>query len=600
MEIGRILKEKFGFEKFRPAQEKIVNHLCNRSHVFAVLPTGAGKSLCYQIPPLALGERAIIVSPLIALMDDQVASLQDRGIQADRIHTGRSYEQCANAWRQFRDHPPGLLYMSPEKLMTPKVIAALQKIPVGFFIIDEAHCISKWGASFRPEYAALSELKNIFPKATIGAFTATADSETQQDIVEKLTNGTAIRFVQGFDRPNLKLAVEEKVSWKSQLLGFLEDKRNCSGIVYCLSRKQTEAVADFLNNEGFTALPYHAGLETKARRDKQDQFMTDSAVIMVATIAFGMGIDKPDIRFVAHVSLPGSMESYYQEIGRAGRDEKPADTMLLFSLSDLFQRRRFIEEGDDDDSHKVREHKRLDSLIAYCEAPTCRRHALLHYFGEKSKSCGNCDNCLNPPTLIDGTELAIQILATIKATGQFFGASHIIDVLRGALTEKVSAKEHDRLDLFGATAALSKIYLQGFIRQLVSAGHVTLNIKKYGGLEVSDSGFKILQRTLNFSFKDIPTYAHTNQSSSNVKKSIPDHSYVDEDADLFSRLKQKRLELARQKNVPAFVVFSDTVLHEMVAKKPKDRNQFSTLFGVGTAKLDRYGDIFLAVINDTD
>jgi len=554
------------------------------------MPTGAGKSLCFQIPPLVLKERAIVVSPLVALMDDQVATLQDLGVRADRIHSGRTYDQNTHAWREFRSHSSNLLYMSPERLMSPKMLTALQKFPVGMFVIDEAHCISKWGANFRPEYAALSELIKIFPEATIGAFTATADAATQQDIIDKLTNNRAIKFVQGFDRPNLRLAVEAKTSWKSQLLSFLENKQDCSGIVYCLSRKQTEEVASFLRDKDFNAIAYHAGFDAKTRRENQDHFMTDSSVVMVATIAFGMGIDKPDIRFVAHVSLPGSMEAYYQEIGRAGRDGHPAETLLLFGLGDLLQRRRFIEDDGDDEGHKNREHKRLDSLVAYCEAPACRRRALLHYFSEQIESCGNCDNCINPPILLDGTELAKMVLSTVYRTGQLFGAVHIIDVLRGSLTEKVVEKGHERLSVFGVAPGYSKSYLQGFIRQLVAAGHVTLNIKKFGGLEISQSGSVILRGELKFEFKKIEDMPMESKSSRSLKKSITEHSYTDENAELFSRLKHKRLAIAQEQNVPAYVVFSDTVLYQMVDKKPANEDEFSKLFGVGAKKLEKYGD----------
>ena len=598
MSVSQILKDIFGFESFRPGQAEIINHLIDKSHVLAVMPTGAGKSLCFQIPPLVLKERAIVVSPLVALMDDQVATLQDLGVRADRIHSGRTYDQNTHAWREFRSHSSNLLYMSPERLMSPKMLTALQKFPVGMFVIDEAHCISKWGANFRPEYAALSELIKIFPEATIGAFTATADAATQQDIIDKLTNNRAIKFVQGFDRPNLLLAVEAKTSWKSQLLSFLENKRDCSGIVYCLSRKQTEEVASFLRDKDFNAIAYHAGFDAKTRRENQDHFMTDSSVVMVATIAFGMGIDKPDIRFVAHVSLPGSMEAYYQEIGRAGRDGHPAETLLLFGLGDLLQRRRFIEDDGDDEDHKNREHKRLDSLVAYCEAPACRRRALLHYFSEQIESCGNCDNCINPPILLDGTELAKMVLSTVYRTGQLFGAVHIIDVLRGALTEKVVEKGHERLSVFGVAPGYSKPYLQGFIRQLVAAGHVTLNIKRFGGLEISQSGSVILRGELQFEFKKIEDMPIESKSSRRLKKSITEHSYTDENAELFSRLKQKRLEIAQEQNVPAYVVFSDTVLYQMVDKKPANEDEFSKLFGVGGKKLEKYGDVFLAIINN--
>ena len=595
----QLLNSTFGFESFKPGQRQIIDHLLNKTHVLAVMPTGSGKSLCYQIPPLVLNERAVVVSPLMALMDDQVAVLQDLGIPADRIHSNRSYEDNSDAWNQFKSRQSSLLYMSPEMLMSQKMLSALQRVETGMFVIDEAHCISKWGANFRPDYEALSKLNEIFPQAVIAAFTATADTATQQDIVQKLTKNNAVRFVQGFDRPNLRLTVKPKLNWKTQLLAFLDDKKQCSGIVYCLSRKQTEEVATFLQSKGYNSIAYHAGLDSETRSKHQDRFMTEPYVIMAATIAFGMGIDKPDIRFVAHVSLPGSMEAYYQEIGRAGRDGEPAETLLIYGLNDLFQRRRFIEDDGEDQGYKLREHKRLDSLLAYCEASSCRRIALLHYFNERISPCGNCDNCIDPPELIDGSELAKMTLSAIYRTGQFFGAAHIIDVLRGSRSEKIIEREHDQIKTFGIGSKFSKPYLQSFIRQLIAAGHIVLNIKKYGGLEISESGFKLLKGTTRFQCKQPSEPTPKQKIGRTLKESIPTHIYSGENAELLSRLKQKRLTLAQDQGVPAFVVFVDTVLYQMVERKPRNRDEFLNLVGVGPAKLEKYGDSFLSVINNS-
>ena len=595
----QLLNSTFGFESFKPGQREIIDHLLNRTHVLAVMPTGSGKSLCYQIPPLVLNERAVVVSPLMALMDDQVAVLQDLGIPADRIHSNRSYEDNREAWNQFKNRQSSLLYMSPEMLMSQKMLSALQQVETGMFVIDEAHCISKWGANFRPNYEALSKLNEIFPQAVIAAFTATADTATQQDIIQKLTKNNAVKFVQGFDRPNLRLAVKPKLNWKTQLLEFLDDKKQYSGIVYCLSRKQTEEVAAFLQNKGYNSIAYHAGLDGETRSKNQDLFMTEPCVIMAATIAFGMGIDKPDIRFVAHVSLPGSMEAYYQEIGRAGRDGEPAETLLIYGLNDLFQRRRFIEDDGEDQSYKLREHKRLDSLLAYCEASSCRRIALLHYFDEQISPCGNCDNCIDPPELVDGTELAKMALSAIYRTGQFFGAAHIIDVLRGSQSQKIIEREHDQIKTFGIGSKYSKPYLQSFIRQLIAAGHIVLNIKKYGGLEISESGFKLLKGATSFQCKQPLEPMPKQKIGRTLKESIPTHIYSGENAELLYRLKQKRLTLAQDQGVPAFVVFVDTVLYQMVERKPKNRDDFLNLVGVGPAKLEKYGDSFLSVINNS-
>ena len=594
----QLLHSIFGFDSFRQGQEKIIDRLVNKSHVLAVMPTGSGKSLCYQMPPLVLNERAVIVSPLMALMDDQVAALQDIGVPADRIHSNRTYQDNSEAWSRFKARRPSLLYMSPEMLMSQKMLTALQRVETGMFVVDEAHCISKWGANFRPDYEALSKLNELFPSAVIAAFTATADAATQQDIVQKLTNNNCIKFVQGFDRPNLRLTVKAKLDWKTQLLEFLEDKKRSSGIVYCLSRKQTEAAAELLRAKGYNSVAYHAGLDSETRSKNQDRFMTEPYVIMAATIAFGMGIDKPDIRFVAHVSLPGSMEAYYQEIGRAGRDGKAAETLLMYGLSDLFQRRRFIEEDGEDENHKLREHKRLDSLLAYCEAPSCRRIALLHYFDEQIAPCGNCDNCLSPPKLVDGTELAQMTLSAIYRTGQSFGTTHIIDVLRGSPSGKILERNHNQIKTFGVGSEYSKPYLQSFIRQLIAAGHVVLNIKKFGGLEISKSGFILLKGETSFQYKQPSESTPKQKAGRTVKESIPEHIYSGEDAELVSRLKQKRLSLAQDQGVPAFIVFTDTVLYQMVERKPTNRDEFLNLVGVGPAKLEKYGDSFLAVINN--
>ena len=594
----KLLHSIFGFDSFRPGQKEIIDHLLDKSHVLAVMPTGSGKSLCYQVPPLVLNERTIVVSPLMALMDDQVAALQDIGVPADRIHSNRTHKDNSEAWNQFKSRQPFLLYMSPEMLMSQKMLNALQSVETGMFVIDEAHCISKWGANFRPDYEALSKLNGLFPQSVIAAFTATADAATQQDIIQKLTNNNCIRFVQGFDRPNLRLTVKAKLNWKTQLLEFLEDKKQSSGIVYCLSRKQTEEAAEFLRTKGYNAIAYHAGLDSDTRSKHQDRFMTEPHAVMTATVAFGMGIDKPDIRFVAHANLPGSMEAYYQEIGRAGRDGKPAETLLIYGLDDLFQRRRFIEEDGEDQHHKLREHKRLDSLLGYCEASSCRRIALLHYFDEQIGPCDNCDNCISPPALVDGTELAQMSLSAIYRTGQSFGAAHIIDVLRGSRSERILERNHDQIKTFGAGSGYSKPYLQGFIRQLIAAGHATLNIKKFGGLEISKSGFMLLKGEIEFQFKQPLEPATKSKSSHSLKNSIPAHIYSGEDAELLARLKKKRLSLAQDQGVPAFVIFPDTVLYQMVERKPANRNEFLNLSGVGPAKLENYGDSFLAVIND--
>jgi ATP-dependent DNA helicase RecQ len=598
MNAHQILQGTFGFSSYRPGQEKVINALIRGKNVLAVMPTGAGKSLCYQIPAIASRQRTVVISPLVALMDDQVSVLKELGVQAERIHSGRERFENVTSWKQFQRDTGKLLYVSPERLMTEKMLSAIDRLDIGMFVVDEAHCISKWGPSFRPDYEDLSKLSEMFPNAVIAAFTATADEGTRADIMTKLSGGNGITFVQGFDRPNLFLSVIQKSSWKMQLLDFLEDKRGSSGIVYCLSRKRTEEVASLLIENGIDSIAYHAGQESSQRRESQDRFMSEGGLVMAATIAFGMGIDKSDIRFVAHVNLPGNMESYYQEIGRGGRDGAPSETLLMYGLDDVHQRRRFIEEDSGDEMHRMREHKRLDALLAYCEAASCRRKALLSYFGDDIDACGNCDNCLNPPNVIDGTELGRLFLSAVYRTGQSFGAGYVVDVLRGSKTEKVVDREHDQLTTFGIGSEYPKEFWHGFLRQLLAAGHIVLNIQ-YGSLQISPSGLSILEGDSSYEYKEI-TVQKIKSRKSVEKKLLQDSQFKfsETDSKLLSRLKSLRLSLAREQGVPAFVVFADAVLFEMINRKPRNTVEFEELNGVGPVKLERYSEAFLEVLMD--
>lgn len=591
----QILHDVFGYQAFRPGQEEIIAALARGESLLAVMPTGAGKSLCYQIPAIMAARPTVVVSPLVALMDDQVAALRENGVAAAVIHSGLSREQNVAEWRTVTAGEAKILYLSPERLMSERMLDALVKLEPAMFVVDEAHCISKWGMSFRPEYEALSRLKELFPDAALAAFTATADKATRADIADKLFAGRGRIIVQGFDRPNLRLAVTGKTSWKPQLMQFLEDKRHQAGIVYCLSRKSTDEVAEYLRGEGLNAIAYHAGQTPEQRKLGQDRFMSEDAVVMVATIAFGMGIDKPDIRYVFHLNLPGSIEAYYQEIGRAGRDGAPAETLLLHSLSDIAMRRQFIEnEGDAD--HRRREHKRLDALVTYCDAPQCRRVALLAYFDEVSAPCGNCDNCQSPAALSDGTARARTLLRVVQATGQMFGAGHIIDILRGVETQKVLERRHHNLQGFGADKDLSKDQVQGFIRQAVAGGYLAINVQKYGGLEITARGAALMQGEGEFLYReDAP---RPGKAKGTKKKA----GAVVEDADsaLLSRLKKLRLSLARARNVPAYVVFPDSTLIDMAAAKPATLGQMAEVSGVGPRKLAEYGPTFLRAITEAD
>ena len=590
--MERWLKQYFGFSDFRPGQKEIVQALLANKNLLSVMPTGAGKSICYQLPAMLSDYKTIIVSPLVSLMDDQVASLKSNKLPAEKIHSKCTFEENGAAWRSFSQGEAKILYVSPERLMTDRMVASLNGLGIGMFVIDEAHCISKWGAGFRPDYNDLSRLQYLFPEAVIAAFTATADEATRNDIVENLTSGNASIFVRGFDRPNLSLTVLQKTNWKQRLLEFLHSKRRESGIIYCLSRKNTETVAAYLSENGFNALPYHAGQDATVRRNSQGRFMTEEGLIMVATIAFGMGIDKPDIRFVVHANLPSSMEAFYQEIGRAGRDGASAETIIFYGLDDLFKRRRMIIQGEGDEQYKLREHKRLDTLVAYCEAATCRRKVLLTYFDDVYVECGNCDNCLNPPTLIDGTELAQMALSVISTTGEYFGTVHIVNVVRGTLTEKVLQRRHNELSNFGVGKERPKEFWQALIRQLLAAGHISVDIQRYGALRISDTGRKILSGDTVFNYKNINSESLLPSGKS--QKSLPKIIGVNEE--LLAKLKVKRLDIAREKRVPAFVIFSDRSLTEMAAKRPQSESQFLDINGVGPQKLKEYGKTFLSLI----
>lgn len=582
------LKNFFGYDSFRPGQLEIIQHLLNGEDVLAVMPTGAGKSLCFQLPALIQNFKTIIISPLVALMNDQTAALRDLGVEVELIHSGRDYEENAQSWRNFATGDVKILYMSPERLMQTRMLAALDSLDIGMFVVDEAHCISKWGAGFRPDYEALSRLRVLFPKTILAAFTATADQATRVDINQKLSGGSARQILKGFGRDNLSLAIYPKKELKKNLIEYLNQKVHQSGIVYCLSRNETDEIAGYLNKEGFNAISYHAGKTTEYRNSAQDRFMTEDGLIMVATIAFGMGIDKSDIRFVIHASLPGSIEAYYQEIGRAGRDGKPADTVLFFGLSDLIKRQRMIFEGEGADQFKVLEYKRLEALTGYCETVKCRKVVLLSYFDEESVPCGNCDNCVTPPIVEDHTTQAIIILSAIKQTGEFFGTSHIIDLVRGSETAKIKEKGHSSLESFGKGARYSKSFFQGLIRQLISSGILRVNLERFGAVQLMQNADKIVEGREQF-------FARAHVERSSTKTISPNTGRVIEEgpeAILFQSLKALRLEIARVKGVPAYIVFSDRTLQDMSVKKPKTKSDFLLVTGVGNKKMSEYYDSF--------
>ena len=582
----RILKDVFGFDDFRPGQAAAMEALLAGRHVLTVMPTGAGKSLCYQVPALVLGGLTLVVSPLVALMQDQVAALRLAGVAADTINSSIDRDENVAAWRRVTTGETRLLYLAPERLMTPRMLEALARIDIRLIAVDEAHCISQWGPAFRPEYEQLSRLRDIFPDVPIIALTATADEATRADIAARLFAGRVETLVLGFDRPNIKLSVAARDDGKGQLLDFVRRHAGRSGIVYCLSRKKTEETAAFLERSKVRALAYHAGMTKEARDANQNSFMTEAGVVMVATIAFGMGIDKPDVAYVFHTDLPGNLEAYYQEIGRAGRDGRPAEAHMLFGAGDIRMRRMFIDDEEASAEHKRRAHGRLGTLIGYCETAACRRQILLQYFGESAEACGNCDNCLDQAPMIDGTKEALTVLNAVLQSGERFGAGHVIDILRGANTQKIKERGHDTLDCFGRGAARRREEWQSLIRQMMAAGFLAPD--DHGGLAITERGEDLRRGTSLFHFRSPAPRAKT--------RSDPAAAGEGGDPALLAALKAVRLRLARERQVPAYVIFSDRTLIDMAARRPRDLDGFAAVNGVGAAKLKDFGAIFLSAI----
>ncbi|MEP1209660.1 MAG: DNA helicase RecQ [Rhizobiaceae bacterium] len=604
-----VLKDVFGYDRFRPGQEEVIDALLDGISVLAVMPTGAGKSLCFQVPALTMDGLTIVVSPLVALMQDQVAALRLAGVAADAINSTQDRDANVAAWQRVAAGQTRILYMAPERLMTERMLVALARMPICLIAIDEAHCMSQWGPAFRPEYAELGHLSQRFPDVPIAAMTATADEATRRDIEHNLFAGPHRTFVSGFDRPNITLNVAAKASWKQQLLDFVDQRRGQSGIVYCLSRKKTEECAEALRANGINAVAYHAGLDREERQARQNRFVTEEDLVVTATIAFGMGIDKPDVRFVFHTDLPGSVEAYYQEIGRAGRDGQPADAMMVFGPGDIRLRRQFIEQEDTDDDHRRREVSRLNSLVTYAEAQGCRRQTLLAYFGDTTQPCGNCDNCLNPVELVDGLDDAELVFGVIFETGQRFGQAHVIDVLRGAETEKVIKMRHDQLEVHGSGARHSKAEWQAIIRQMIAGGFLEVDIAGYSSLLITDKGNALSRGQGEFRYRADTLQPLKRRGGGGVGggeragsgafgKSQPVVDLSSRDLDLLAELKKKRLALARERGVPAYVIFPDKTLADMAHKRPTNLEEFAEVKGVGKSKLQQFGEIFIALMRD--
>lgn len=588
-----ILKEVFGYDEFRHQQEEIVNTIIDGNDALVLMPTGGGKSLCYQIPAIARDGVGVVVSPLIALMQDQVNALQQLGVNAAYINSTLSAREVAEVQQKARDNELDLLYLSPERLVGEETLAFLKSIDVALFAIDEAHCVSQWGHDFRKEYQQLSTLHENFPDVPRIALTATADQNVRTEMIKELKLEDAQVYISSFDRPNITYAIEEQDRGQQQLWRFIhENHAKDAGIVYCLSRRKVENVASFLREKGRVALPYHAGLSTRVRSSNQAKFLREEGVIIVATIAFGMGIDKPDVRFVAHFSMPKNIESYYQETGRAGRDGQPSNAWMAYNYKDVVMQRQFIRDSDAGDEHKNVLHNKLDSLVDLCEQLDCRRQTLLKYFDEPlSEPCGNCDNCINPPESIDATEEAQMALSAIYRTEQQFGIMYLIDILLGNDSdERVAQLKHNALSVYGIGKKKDhvKTWWRRLYRQLISQSYIEVEAE-YGSLKLTDKSKGILKGKETFHLRDVVKAQHKSKKSDEID--LGRHDQV-----LWEALKKLRMDLATDQGVPPYVIFSDHSLLEMVRKRPVEGEKFMYISGVGEYKLAKYGDVFIEVI----
>ena len=593
----KTLKTTFGFDSFRSGQAEIVSAILSGNDVLAVMPTGSGKSLCYQLPALLRDGLTVVVSPLISLMRNQVAQLRSYGIAAASLNSANTHDESEEILGAMARGELRLVYVSPERLAKTDTLRLLKRSKVGLLAVDEAHCISQWGHDFRPEYMAIGTVQAELDGVQTIALTATADASTRADILSKLFREPPTTFVHGFDRPNLRLTMRPKASARTQILDFVEDHRGDSGIIYCSSRRQTEELADFLCQKGFKALPYHAGMESAARSRNQDIFLQEDAMIVVATVAFGMGIDKPDVRFVCHASLPKNIEGYYQEIGRAGRDGLPADTLTLYGLDDVRLRRIQIEDGEASEQQKRIEQRRRGALVSLCEAPRCRRQTLLAYFGETSEPCGNCDLCIDGVEVIDGTTPARKLLSAIVRTGERFGTEHLLNLLCGEETDGIVKFRHHDLPTFGVGKEHSKQEWRSIVRQLYAAGVISLDITGFGSWTITEFGRTVLKGEASIELRrDTLTAARGKNARKSKAGAFKDLAGADQS--LFQALREQRLSIAKTLGVPAYVVFGDRSLSEMAQHKPTTREQMSEIYGVGQAKLAQYGEVFLKVIRD--
>lgn len=594
-EADLVLKEVFGLPSFRGQQAEIVRHVVRGGDAVVLLPTGAGKSLCYQIPAICRAGVGVVVSPLIALMRDQVEALRQSGVKTAALHSALTPEETRRVREALAAGELDLLYVTPERLASGGFTDILSRQEIALFAIDEAHCVSQWGHDFRPEYLQLAALKERFPGVPRLALTATADPQTRDDLIHRLQLDDARVFSASFDRPNISYTIARKENARRQLRDFLQRRKGESGIIYCLSRKKVEETADWLAEEGFAALPYHAGLDREVRDANQDAFIKEDGVVLVATIAFGMGIDKPDVRFVAHLDLPSSVEAYYQETGRAGRDGLPAAAWMVHGMGDAALRRRMIDEGASPDDVKRVERMKLDALLGICETVSCRRQALLAHFGEAhGGECRNCDTCLEPAELWDGTEAARKALSAIYRTGQRYGAGHIIDVLLGNMTEKVERGRHHELPTFGIGRELDRKGWQSVFRQLAARGIIAVDHAAYSALTLEEVARPVLRGEQTVELRRDPVRSSRRRGAAAEAEVWASP----EDEALFQALRAERLRLAKEQGVPPYVIFHDTTLREMTRRRPASEAALADIPGIGGAKIARYGRAFLSVICD--
>ncbi len=591
-----ILQSVFGYNEFRPQQQTIVEHLIAGGDALVLMPTGGGKSLCYQIPSIVRSGVGIIISPLIALMQDQVDSLRLNGVRAAYLNSSLSINEMREVEGALHSGELDLLYIAPERLMMPRTLDLLETLPVSLFAIDEVHCVSQWGHDFRPEYVQLSILHQRFPQIPRIALTATADSATQREIIERLALTEARQFISGFDRPNIRYRISDNtINAREQLLRFIRNEhQGDAGIVYCLSRKRVDQVAAWLTSKGLTALPYHAGLPQEVRKENQERFLREDGVIIVATIAFGMGIDKPDVRFVAHLNLPKSLEAYYQETGRAGRDNQPANAWMVYGLQDMIMLKQMQANSDAPEEIKRIERHKLDAMLGLCELTTCRRQALLRYFGDElEKPCGNCDICLEPPETWDATAAAQKALSCVHRTGQRFGVGYLVDVLLGKEHERISRFGHDKVSTYGIGSELNQSEWRDLYRQLIARGMLAVDIEGHGGLHLTEESRPVLRGEQPLHLRKFSRKA---KAKSRERKA---NRFTDTgNNDLWEALRNRRQQLADEQGIPAYMIFHDATLAEMVENRPDSLVQLSNISGVGESKLASYGEQFLDVLNE--